>query len=328
MQLAHMAIRTPGACGLYETTRELANGLRSLGEDSRIVDPAPNPRFAPEPKYDRGVPIADMDWACQSDIVISHSGHDGTPVADIEQPIIHVAHGRPTSTWLLEHRGNTPAYSYAINRRAQERYKACVTFWPEYEPMLRELWAGTQVYVVPPAVDLDYWQPEKADVPDYDFGGQAGAVNVVMTDPWSRQDSHPILMAHAFALFRRIVPDAKLHIFAVDSPKGFGALRGMLGESLGIVQGWGKDLRSVYAKADLLITPHRIYTRSIREAMAMGVQVVSGRDVHPEDTEAFAMQMAERLERPEQNRELAEVLFHPTKTAKAFRKVARAVRGD
>jgi glycosyltransferase involved in cell wall biosynthesis len=260
-----------------------------------------------------------------ADLVVSHSGHDGTPVGDTNQPIIHVAHGRPTSTWLLEHVGKTPAYTYATARRKLDRYKAAVTFWPEHEPQLRALWAPKPVHIVPASVDLDYWSRSQANGVVYDFAGRAGEINVVMTDPWSRQDAHPILAVHAFALFRRIVPNARLHIFAIDSAKGFGAIKGMLGDSLGIVQGWAKDLRAVYAKADMLITPHRIYTRSVREAMAMGVQVVGGRDVNPEDSEAFALKMVDRLDRPESTRGLAEVLFHPRKTAFAFRSVAQGV---
>jgi hypothetical protein len=57
----------------------------------------------------------------------------------------------------------------------------------------------------------------------------------------------------------------------------------------------------------------------------MGVQVVGGRDVNPEDSEAFALKMVDRLDRPESTRGLAEVLFHPRKTAFAFRSVAQGV---
>lgn len=322
MRIAHVAIRTPGACGLYETTRELAAGLRAVGADARIVDPAPNPRFAPAPDVDRGVPITDMRWACASDLVLSHSGHDGTPLGETDQPLLHIQHGRPASTWIIEHTGGTPSYSYATRRSKSERYRGVVTFWPEYEPILRSLWAPKPVAFVPPMVDLEYWQPQPSD---YDFAGRKGEVNVVMTDPWSRQDVNPILCVHAFALFRHIVPGARLHIYAVDGPRGFGALRAVLGESLGVVQGWAKDLRSVYAAADMLITPHRIYTRSIREAMAMDLQVVSGRDVHPEDTEAFALMMANRLEKPLPSRNVARALFDPAASARTMLAVAQGV---
>lgn len=323
MRLAHAAIRTPGACGLYETTREFAAGLRKLGADARIVDPAPNPRFGPAPLHDRGVPIAGMEWATKADLILSHSGHDGTPLADTDQPILHIQHGRPVSTWLIEHGGGTGAYTYCTKRRLHPRYRGAVTFWPEYEPVLRALWAPKPVHVIPPMVDLEHWKPGPSA---YDFAGRRGAVNVVMADPWSRQDVSPILAVHAFALFREMVPGARLHIYAIDSDKGFGAVKNMLGDSLGVVQTWAKDVQSVYAAADMLITPHRIYTRSIREAMACGLQVVSGRDCHPEDVEGFARKMVERVKYPQPTRKLAEALFDPAESARAFLKIAeRAV---
>jgi glycosyltransferase involved in cell wall biosynthesis len=130
-------------------------------------------------------------------------------------------------------------------------------------------------------------------------------------------------MIHAFLLFRDLVPSAKLHVYALDltNLNGHNALRLMLGKSLGVFQGWARDLRSVYRAADLLITPHRIYTRSIRESMACGLQVVSGRDVHPEDIETFAVRMAQRLDDPLPTRKMAEGLFDPARSAEAMERV-------
>ena len=323
MRLAHIAIATPNRCGLYETARELVAAERSLGVDARIVDPRPIPSLYPESGEDRGVPLADMGWAVSADVVVSHSGHDETPVAESDQPIIHVAHGRPLSTFLGERAGNAPAYSYQVVRSQSDRYRACVTFWPEYEPYLRELWIGKPVHVLHPTADLEHWCPGETT---YDFAGKAGGYNVVMADPWCRADVSPFHTIHAFALFRRIHPEAKLHIYAAETnQRGYAALFRVLGDSLGVVQGWASDLRRVYRAADMLITPHRIYTRSIREAMACGIQVVSGRDAHVEDIEQFAVLMANRRERPLPTRTLAQVLFDPTKAANAMIRLAESV---
>lgn len=324
MKLAHAAIRTPGACGLYETTRELAAGLRSRGVDSRIVDPKPNPKFAPVPQEDRGVPIADMRWGVQSDLVVSHSGHDGTPLDDCGKPIIHVQHGRPVSSWLLERSGSAPSYSYAVERKGNPRYRACVTFWPEYQPMLQQLWGDVPVFVVQPSCDLERWSDPLQDV-EYDFMGRTGEYNVVMTDPWSRPDVSGLTVVHAFKAFAEAVPGAKLHIYGIDNERGFRALKATLGDNCGLLQGWAKDLHQVYSAADMLITPHRIYTRSIREAMAMNIQVVSGRDAHPEDTLLFAAAMVERMHNPTPTRKFAEALFDPEQTAAGFSRVLEAV---
>ena len=61
MKVAHLAIITPRKCGLYETTRELVKGLREIGVDSRLVDPAParNPIMW-KGTEDRGVPVVTL----------------------------------------------------------------------------------------------------------------------------------------------------------------------------------------------------------------------------------------------------------------------------
>lgn len=272
MRLAHIAIATPRKCGLYETTRELVAAERALGVDARIVDPKPVPGLYPGDE-DRGVPLADMEWATKADVIVSHSGHDGTPVADTDQPIIHVAHGRPLHSWLGEHEGGTPVYSYNLARAKMERYVACVTFWPEHAPIWQLAWGSKPVYTIPAPVDTTYWSPGPNE---YDFAGKGGDFNVVMTDPWCRRDVVPFALIHAFALFRQQVPGAKLHLYAVDlkNLKGVRPLLAMLGDGVGVVQGWAADLRPVYRAADMLLTPHGIATRSVREAMACGVQVL------------------------------------------------------
>lgn len=325
MRIAHVAIATPRRCGLYETTRELVAAERALGADARIVDPQPIAALYPGDE-DRGVPLADMDWARTADVIASHSGHDKTPLAKTQQPIIHVAHGRPLSTFLGERAGGPPAYSYQVTRSKRPRYKACVTFWPEYEPILRAMWSPKPVRVVPPPVDLARWS---AGPTPYDFGGQKANLNVVMADPWCRVDVSPFFCIHAFALFRAIRPDAKLHLFALDGNlRGLRAIQTMLGDSLGLIQGWAADLLPVYRAADLLITPHRIYTRSIREAMSCGCQVVSGRDCNPEDVENFALTMARRLDDPQPARRLAMAWFDPAETAREFLRIAEEACGD
>lgn len=326
MRLAHIAVATPRRCGLYETTHELVVAERAMGHDARIVDPKPVKRFAPGPR-DRGVPV-ETKWgfAVKADVVVSHSGHDGTPVAETRQPIVHVQHGRPISVFMRERANGSTGYSYCVARAPDPRYRSVVTFWSEHAPILRQLWAPKPVRTVPAPVDLDYWRPGETD---YDFGGKRGTVNVVVTDPWHRADACPIAMVHAFMLFRHLVPGARLHLYAVDKPKGLAAVQKVLGPAMGVIQGWAADLRPVYQAADMVITPNRIYTRSIREAMACGCQVVSGIDHEPEDAEGFAVAMLDRIENPEPARKLAEAWFDPGQTAARFLAVAEeAASGD
>lgn len=313
MKLAHSAIATPNRCGLYETTRELVVAIRAVGHDARIVDPDPKDGDVGVKGEDRGVPIASMDWGVKADIIINHSGIDNTPLAKTNQPVLHVAHGRPLSTFMGERNGAAPGLTWQTQRRGDSRYLGAVTFWPEYDPYLRNIWQPKPVYVLPPPVDLDHWKPGPST---FDFHGRRGEVNVIMTDPWSREDAQPYHCIHAFALFQKIVPGARLHMFAWDgNMKALTGLTNLLGVGGGMITRWSLNILDVMRAADMLISPHRIYTRSIREAMSCGLQVVSGRHKHPEDIEGFALEMANRVERPEPNRELARALFNPDQSA-------------
>lgn len=304
---------TPGRCGLYETTRELIDGLRKLGVDSRMVEPGGNKVFPggyPESE-DRGIPVADMEWAKEADILVNHSGYDGTPVAETSQPIIHIAHGRPRSSFLSEVNGGTPIYTYHYNKNYDPRWKAVVTFWPEHEKHLKVMFPDKPVYVVQSPVDLDYWTPGDDS---YDFHGNRGQINVVCTDAW-RDDVDPFMPLNAFALWARGQKGAKFHLYAVpDNLKGYKALihriksDGNLGE---LVQ-WTTRLREVYRAADVMLTGNDIDTRSVREAMACGCPVVRVSDFPDIQYDSKGV----RIE--------AEMRFDPMNTAIQFKAVLDA----
>ena len=289
MKILHSAIVSPHACGLYETSRELVAAERDLGHDARIMDP--NARHS-----DRGVPVTGCDeFLSQCDVIVSHSGLSKQMLAS-GKPVVQVRHGRPRSTFLIESAGEGAIYTYVRNARKDKQSVAWVTFWPEHKAYW-ELLLEREVHVIAPPVDLKVWTPEGPT--GYDFHGQKGAVNVVVSDMW-RKDETPFDVINAFAVFAKTCVGAKLHIYGtVKDVKPLPALlaplkeRGWLGEMPGHVTG----LANVYRAADMLITPHRIATRTVREALACGCQVVMGGGKftpyvgHPEDVTAFAEQM-------------------------------------
>lgn len=258
MKVAHSVVITPGACGLYETTKELVTGLRDRGVDSRMVDPI---RRGEE----------DLKWAEEADVIVSHSGVIQT---ESEKPVVHVAHGRPRASWLNE-KHRTKVYSDMYRANKENKYKAVVTFCPEHEPYLRVMFPTTPVHVIQSCVDLEAWNPDGAS--HYGFNGQGGRVNVVCADIW-RDDLDPFIAINAFALWARIVPGVKLHLYGVyeeDMEHGVALLKtlenaGVLGE----VQGHVKGLANVYRAAHCAVTTQNIDTRSVREALACGCPVV------------------------------------------------------
>lgn len=341
MNVAHMCVVTPGRCGLYETTRELVVALKQQGVNSRLVEPTPekSPIWQALKKNgnghldgDRGATFGDLDWAIQSDVIVNHSGYDSTPVEKTGQPIVHVAHGRPRSSFLsestptvtetdgrLEAKHGTPIYSYWYSKNNDPRFKAIVTFWPQHKPYLEVMFPGRQVHVVQSSVDLQAWSPDGPK--GYRFGDKKGEINIVCTDAF-RDDIDPFVPLHAAALFARRMKGVKVHVYAKPKSKdrGWGVLLRRIQEdgNLGEVHGWVGGLANVYRAASLLLTAQDIDTRSVREAMACGCPVVRMQDLNPGfEAKILAGIMADRKE----VRREAEARFNPERTAQEFKAV-------
>jgi len=316
MKLAHLVIVTPKRCGLYETTRELVVALRKQGIDSRLVDPTYEKNtLHPRTEGDRGAPLEkSFDFAMGADFLINHSGYDGTVLQGADIPIIHIAHGRPRSSFLSEVNGGTPIYSYHYNKNSDRRFRAIVTFWEQHKPYLEVMFPDKPVRYIPAPVDLEAWTSKGPS--GYKFNGKKGKINVVCTDAW-RNDIDPFEAVMAFALWARHQDGAKLHIYGNNKQrKGWGAVikriidDGNMGEWLG----WVDGLDNVYRAADMVITPHIINTRTVREAMACGCPVVRIQDIQRDQTLMTSAKNANR----ERVRKEAERQFDPKVTAAAF----------
>lgn len=314
MKIAHSVVVTPGRCGLYETTRELARSLRDVGMDSRLVDPTREKnQLFPGGDEDRGVPFADEEWAETADVLVNHSGL-GQRLESCEVPVILVAHGRPRSSFLLEVNGGPPVYSYHYAQNKDPRLRAVVTFWPQHIPHLKVMFPDKQVLSVPAPVDLNAWTPQGPA--GYKFGDKGGDINVVITDAW-REDVDPFDAVMAFALWARHQEGAKLHIYGNNKKRrGWSAIIRRIQDdgNMGEWRGWVKGLAHVYRAASMLITPHIIDTRTVREAMACGCPVVRILDVHRDQTRmTFARNAGRQAVRAE-----AEQRFNPHATAREF----------
>lgn len=319
MKLAHLAVVTPKRCGLYETTRELVCALRKKGVDSRIVDPtyATN-ALHPKTDSDRGAPLEGSDaFAKEADILVNHSGL-GKDIEELDIPTIQVAHGRPASSFKCEATGSTPIYSYYYRKNSDPRVKALVTFWEQHRAYWSVLFPDTPIYYVPSCVDLKAWSPDGPS--GYQFSGKKGKINVVSADP-VRIDIDPYESLNAFALWARNQEGAKLHVYGqnYNGKRGWTALLRRIADdgNLGEMKGWVNGLEHVYRAADMVITPHSINTRTVREAMACGCPVVRVRDIHRDGTKLTFAKNASRA----RIRAEAERQFDPAMTAEAFIRV-------
>jgi len=266
LTIAHLIRVTPHRAGIYETARDLASAERALGHEARMVDPYGMAE-------DRGVPIGRDDFVASCDVIVNHSGLGAYEQSG--KPVVHIMHGRPHSSFLLELQGKVAVYRFLVGAANDPKYSAFVTLWPEFVPYWKLIIQNRPIHVVTPPVDLSTW---KADGPrGYSFHGRAGEINVVCADMW-REDRDPYHVINGFWHFAKAHPGAKLHLYATNAKSpGLNVLLAALKSihALGEVCGYIRGLDNVYRAADALITPHRIATRSVREALACGCTVVA-----------------------------------------------------
>jgi len=361
-RIVHVVPVTPRQAGMYETTREIVYYERKMGYDAYIYDPRPteeelklnseipqnnsakcpgcgvsftlgervltNQPAVPAWTEDRGVCTVPFEFAKDADLIVSHSGLN-EQLRALNKKYIHVAHGRPYSSFLIEHSGQSAIYTSYEHVGRQENFIAAITLWPEYKDYLSLLFP--KIYAFDAFVDLNEWKPRHSN---YTFGNRKAEINIVCADVW-RLDKDPYHVLNAFRLFYEKYPNSKVHIYAARSDPGWNCMIGKM-QSLGMVgevRPLVPNLCDVYNAADMVITPHKIATRTVREALASGIQIVAGlgnrftpytADV--EDLRAFANQMEKayldsvknKEETIKSNRKIAEDKFNPEVNMKQF----------
>jgi len=365
LKAAHVAVVAPHRAGLYETARELVVAERAFGIDARVVDPSPSeeefPRFIedarkrgeeemvkaflrPRPKdwvEDRPPPPAPLAFAREADVMVSHSGLVRQSLLRPGTPVVHVIHGRPRVCFVHELRGEQMIYSYYRQMGQDPANKAFVYFWPEFEPYWQMLFPPEKLHCLPPTVDLQAWSPGPRE---YAFQGKGGGINVICTDR-VRNDRDIYHVIHGFALFAERHPEARLHAYGIADRRAWNVLldclarRGVLGEVLPTVIG----LEFIYRSADMVLSPHRIAVRTVREALACGCQLVAptGNRFTPyvadeEDPPAFAEAMerawrdwqADREGRIRANRQVAQREFDPAPAGEKMAALLRRVAAE
>ena len=262
MRILHSLVITPGLCGLYETAKEFIKAEEKLGHEVYVREPddsSQNMKDSEIVKYSEGVDV---------DVIIDHSGCDKY-LLGLGIPIIHIRHGRPLSSFLIENEGGIKIYSHLKNIGKDPRYVAVVTLWKEHVPFWENL-MGRDIDYIPCPVDLDHYCPGG---PKHNFGGKAhSGYNIVCADMW-RHDECPFEALNL--LLQRPNKNYKLHVYGIQTKLTTAqqALLSCFGDRLGEV-GWSKDMAPIYRAADEVITGATINTRVVREALACGCKIL------------------------------------------------------
>lgn len=302
MRICHCAEVAPNRCGLYGTARDLIKSERLFGLDAGILDCSVcsgtviNGTVEGFPKVKEPLLKREsIEWASKADVFVRHS-FIPVELQNLGKPLVMALHGRPESSFRLEQSGQIPVISSVKKRGEDKRYKAFITFWPEYMIHWSTLIPREKLFYVPAPVDLEYYAPFGEP---FQLGEHNGSPNILIADIW-RDDVLPFNMIFAALRFQQLYcKTAKIHILALQG-RDLEIMADMLAGvkaagALGVLGKHTKDINKFYAAADMVITPHTIATRTVREPLACGVPVVAGTGnkytpytANPSDIDGFA----------------------------------------
>lgn len=348
MRVAHCVTVSPNRCGLYGTTKELVKAERLVGIDAGVIDvvvskgePLINGKLEGYPRLrDEDLIPKTIQWARKADIFVKHT-YIPMELQTLGKPLMLALHGRPESSYQLEMSGQVNVLSHVQKRAAEDRYKGFLCFWPQFLAFWSFIVPKEKLFYVPAPIDLDYYRP-KGEV--FDFKEFGGSPNILISDIW-REDVTPFNLLDAATVFQQNhCKAAKVHILTIQGRRLkviSGILAGMkrLG-ALGIIRPMLKNISDFYRAADIVITPHIISTRSVREPLACGTPVVAGYGnmytpytANPMHSYAFAEAINECWEDLKQDpktvketaRKTAEMAFNLENTGKAAKEIFETI---
>lgn len=297
LKVAHFGNFGPNQAGICQTTIDMIKAERSVGIDAQYIDFEGKNPCRVGLKYN-GVTTVGPSWADGADLLVRHSAIPHK-FERSDKPIVMCLHGRPEYTFVLEYVGRSAVVSEYLSCANRPNYRGFITFWKEHLPFLNFLLPDRSIDYVPAMVDLDKYNPNGTK---FNFGKASGSPNIVIADMF-RADTTPFNVLLAAGLFvKKYCPEGRIHIFGLqraDTNPVKAVIdslldAGVMGHHTGIFQ----DMDTVYRAADILVTPHIIATRIVRESLASGLPIVggvgnpyTGFQANACDTEAFAAEI-------------------------------------
>jgi len=276
MKAAHFSRFAPNLSGQYGTVKDLIKAERQQGIDARLIsiDSSPGVEFTTAKIHtDDWLTTEKIEWADEADILVRHVLVPQKYMYSGKQPKVMCLHGRPENSFLLGVYTRNDVYRTVQSER--DTWDAFISFWDEHIFHWSQLIDKSKLNYVPAMCDLEQFCPEG---PKRDFGENSGSPNIVIVDQW-REDTTPFNVLHAALLFReKYCPTAKVHIYGMMKKDPIKNLAKWLADQGGIGDRKSTISRmaETYRAADIIVTPHVIATRVIREAMACGTPMVTG----------------------------------------------------
>jgi glycosyltransferase involved in cell wall biosynthesis len=289
-------------------------------------------------------------WADNADVLVYHTGVPDNWVVRSQAPIITIIHGRPLATFRPE-QNLEPRNGYTLLNMLGDwpRLKKAVYFWPEHTPYWRNIMPEEKLVAIDfPPIDLKRFTPEG---PVHEFGqAHRGKYNALIADAW-RPDIDCFEIANGAIEAAKLMPGLKVHFYSVETMPDTSNLTPcwtLLLNTLsrfgagGELNGRQPGLEEVFRAVDFVMSPNRIVTRIIGEALACGVPVLAAEgckvtpytaDIfNPEEVGQVARRLVKDLENDRgavkaQARATAEKLFNLERYSDAIDKVYEEVAG-
>ena len=278
MRVAHFARFVPNLSGQYATVKDLIKAEIQQGIDAGFIAIQSGPGFeggAGMARQDDWMKTKKMDWAESADIIVRHVSVPSKFVYSGKQPKLMCLHGRPENSFLLGVYSPNDVYNTVFCEK--KTWDNFVTFWPEFVFHWTKLLGeeSHRLNYVPAMVDLETFSPEGER---RDFAENSGSPNIVIADQW-REDTTPYNVLHAALYFRDYYcPTAAIHVYGIRKHRAMlNLVRRLRGPGyLGQTKGACNRMEQTFRAADIVVTPHVIATRIIRETMACGTPLVAG----------------------------------------------------
>lgn len=294
MEIVHFGPYGPFRAGIYEAARDMVRADAERGHLVSFVDVGPTGIDGKQetPQVggidERGefcLMTMPPLWADTADLLVYHTGVPDNWVVRSQAPIVVVIHGRPLATFRPE-QNLQPRNGYTLLHALGEwpRIKQMVYFWPEFTSYWRNIIPEEKLAPIEfPPIDLKRFTPEGSV---HEFAREhKGQVNALIADAW-REDVDCFEIANGAIEAAKRIPGLKVHFYSVETmPETsnlipcWSALMSKLAYygATGEINGRQPNLDEVYRAVDFVMSPNRIVTRIIGEALACGVPVLAAR---------------------------------------------------
>jgi len=285
LNIAHVSPFAVNRCGLYESARDMARADTLGGNHVSFID------AGVATKTKREVPViggsddragfnivtGNPKVLDSADIIIMHTGFNDSYLVKNQAPLLWVVHGRPLACFRPERMKSGQAYSLYNTVSNWPRTKGMLYFWPEFKTHWEGVLHGKDIVLDYPVIDeLRFRCLENTQVLK-----KKGDINILVCDS-EREDVDLYEMVVGLVEAAKKYQGLKIHFYGMDIPDGklanchnilLGKLKAV--GALGDVSGRIGDMEKVYNSVDCVMSPNRIITRTIGEALSCGVPVIS-----------------------------------------------------